>query len=74
MDWLFWVILIGGVLFVLYNILFGGNTTSKFKSDLPAPEKGFVAKVKKRKGVFALCLILSVISLALLILSLISFL
>lgn len=74
MDWLFWVILVGGILFVLYNVFFGGNTTSKFKSDLPTSDKGFLAKAKKRKGVFVLCLILCGISLVLLILSLISFL
>lgn len=75
MDFIFWMVLIGGILFVLYNIVLGGSATSKFKSDLPKPgTTDTKARPKLRKGVLVACLILSVISLALLVLTVISFL
>lgn len=70
----YWIIVILGVLFVLFQIFFGGSSVAKFKSDLPASGTDGTTKPKKRKGVLALCLILSVVSLGMLVASLISFL
>lgn len=75
MDFFFWIILIAGIIFVIYNILLGGSSTSKFKSDLPKTGvAGVKAKPKVRKGVLVACLILFAVSLALLVLTVISFL
>ncbi len=75
MDFVFWAILIAGIIFVIYNILLGGSSTSKFKSDLPKSGTADTkAKPKVRKGVLVVCLISSAVSLALLVLTVISFL
>ena len=71
---LYWFIVIVGLMFLLFQIFFGGASVAKFKSDLPSNGTDGSAKPKKRKGVIALCLILSVVSLGMLVASLISFL
>lgn len=71
---IYWIIVGVGVLFVLFQIFFGGGQVAKFKSDLPAGGTEGSAKRKPRKVVVGLCLILSVVSLVMLVASLISFL
>lgn len=66
-----WLIVIAGVGFVLFQIFLSSGGRTKFKSDLPKTE----TSKKKKKVVILVCSsILSVLSLALLVLALISFL
>lgn len=64
-----WLVLIGGIGFILYNIFLNSGGQAKFKSDLPKTEKP-----KKKVGIVVCFSILSVLTLVLLVLSLISFL
>lgn len=66
---MFWLVLIGGIGFILYNIFLNSGGQAKFKSDLPKTEIS-----TKKVGLIVCFSILSVLTLVLLILSLISFL
>lgn len=68
---MYWLIVIVGLGFILYNIFFSSGGKTKFKSDLPKSE---TQVVKKKVGVIVCFSLLSVISLVLLIVALISFL
>lgn len=50
---MFWIILIGGIAFIVYQIFFGSGQKSKFKSDLPTNK---VPWYKNKKGVVCFCL------------------
>ena len=53
---IYWIIVGVGVLFVLFQIFFGGGQVAKFKSDLPVGGTEGSAKRKPRKVVVGLCL------------------
>lgn len=66
-----WLILIGGIVFILFQIFLSSGGKTKFKSDLPKTDR----VIRKKKVGLILCFsILSVVALALLIPVLISFL
>lgn len=66
-----WLILIGGLVFIIFQIFLSSGGKTKFKSDLPKTD----TVIKKKKVGLIVCFsILSVLSLALLIVGLISFL
>lgn len=67
---MFWLVLVAGLIFILYNIFFNSGGTAKFKSDLPKEKNN----IKKKKGLLICSSILFAVSLALLIVALISFL
>lgn len=50
---MFWLILIGGIGFIIYTVFFGSGQKSKFKSDLPMDK---VSWYKTKKGVVIFCL------------------
>lgn len=66
-----WLIVIGGIVFILFQIFLSSGGKTKFKSDLPKTD---VVKKKKKVGIIVCFSILSVLSLALLTVVLISFL
>lgn len=51
---MYFLVFIGGLLFILYQIFFSGGNKSKFKSDLPDSEKK--PFYKTTKGVVLFCL------------------
>ena len=64
-----WLILIGGIVFILFQIFLSSGGKTKFKSDLPKTD----TVIRKKKVGLIICFsILSVVALALLILVLIS--
>lgn len=64
------LIILGGLIFILYNLVFSSGGKSKFRSDLPKTKE----VVKKKKVVVVCFSVLCVISLAMLVLALISWL
>lgn len=66
-----WLIVIGGIVFILFQVFLSSGGKTKFKSDLPKTD----TVIKKKKVGLIVCFsILSVLSLALLTVVLISFL
>lgn len=66
-----WLVVIGGLVFILFQIFLSSGGKTKFKSDLPKTD----TVVKKKKVGLIICFsILSVLALALLTVVLISFL
>jgi len=63
----FWLVLIAGVGWILFNIFLNSGGQAKFKSDLPKTEKS-----KKKVGYIICFSILSVLTLVLLIVAMIS--
>lgn len=64
------LIILGGLIFIVYNLVFSSGGKSKFRSDLPKTKE----VVKKKKVVVVCFSVLCVISLAMLVLALISWL
>lgn len=64
------LIILGGLIFILYNLVFSSGGKSKFRSDLPKTKE----VVKKKKVVVVCFSVLCVISLVMLVLALISWL
>ena len=64
------LIILGGLIFIVYNLVFSSGGKSKFRSDLPNTKE----VVKKKKVVVVCFSVLCVISLAMLVLALISWL
>lgn len=64
------LIILGGLIFIVYNLVFSSGGKSKFRSDLPKTKE----VVKKKKVVLVCFSVLCVISLAMLVLALISWL
>jgi len=66
-----WLVLIGGLVFILFQIFLSSGGKTKFKSDLPKTD----TVIKRKKVGLIVCFsILSVLALGLLIVALISFL
>lgn len=66
-----WLVVIGGIIFILFQVFLSSGGKTKFKSDLPKTD----TVVKKKKVGLIICFsILSVLALALLTVVLISFL
>ncbi len=66
-----WLIVIGGLVFILFQIFLSSGGKTKFKSDLPKTD---IVVKRKKVGLIICFSILSVLALALLIVVLISFL
>lgn len=66
MKWLYVLILIGGLGYIVFQLLLSSGGRTKFKSDLPKTE---VVKAKKKVGTLicflSLCLIILVLLIAL---------
>lgn len=70
MNWLYILVVIGGIIYLIYQIFFNSGGKAKFKSDLPKTEQSS----KKKVGIWICFSILLLISLALLIRAIILFL
>lgn len=69
MKLLYFLIIIGGFGYILFQLFLSSGGRTKFKSDLPKTD---VVKVKRKWGILICFSILSLVTLALLIVALIS--
>lgn len=63
----FWIILVVGIIWILFNIFLNSGGQAKFKSDLPVTEQSKKKKKVIKLCFLSLCLISLVMSIALII-------
>ena len=71
MNWFYFLVIIGGLGYILFQIFLSSGGRTKFKSDLPKTD---TVKVKRKWGIIICFSILCLITLVLLIVSIRSFL